>query len=122
MVKSNIDTFIDVEKIKTSLIELANEVKETNKIFKSIQTSLDLIYNDRDLIKDVYAQGESIKGLILALDKHNETLTKSVEQKVDETKHKVETTGNEVKDTVEFHSDNIADSIDQKDKKKGLFK
>lgn len=125
MAKTVVDNFILGEQIKSELEKLNQNFKELFKSLDSHQKSLDLIYNDRDLLKDIYSQGGSIKELILALDKHNETITKDVQQEVKEVKDKVENTSEAVKDTIEYHTDKIAEVVDAKKvivkEKKGLF-
>ena len=90
--------------IKSSLDALTLEIRESNKvnsrIYKSIENYLELIYNDRDLIKDAVSGIASIKSMIETLDKHNETLTKSVEQKVVDTQDIVIEKHEEVKDAI----------------------
>ena len=125
MVKTNVDNFVLGEQLKSELEKINSNFKELFKRLDSHQKSLDLIYNDRDLLKDIYTQGGSIRELILAFDKHNETVTKDVQQEVIEVRNKVEESKEQVKDTVEYHTDKIAEKIEDKKviqlKKKGIF-
>src|SRR3972149_5445099 len=97
---TEIDQFVETEGIKSELKKNNDLFNELKRQYNSIQNSLDLIYNDRDLIKELKADVEAQRALILALDKHNENLTQDLKQEVIETGSKVEQTAEEVKDTV----------------------
>ena len=108
---TEIDQFVQNEEIKLELKKLSEDFTEFGKKYDSIQASLDLIYNDRDLIKDIKADMEGLKGLILAFDKHNENLTQDLKKEVIDTGSKVEQSAEEVKDTVDYKTDQIKEHV-----------
>ena len=91
----------DIEEINIHLDRLDRDFKEITKQFSSIQTSLDLIYSDRDLLEDIQNEITKVRELVLSADKHNVDLTKDVkrvvETKTDEVKFTVEEKTNEVR-------------------------
>lgn len=93
-----------IEEVKQHLDRLDKDVKELAKQYKSIQVSLNAIYEDRDLLTDIANDIDKVRGLIIASDKHNETLTKevadTVEKKTEQVKAEVQVTSHEVKNTV----------------------
>ncbi len=113
-VSTPVDDFVKSEELKSALDRLDKNFIELFKKLKFIQDSVDLVYKDRDLLKDIYAQGEANKALILALDKHNETLSMDLKADVADTKDKVSETSEAVKDTVEHHVGDLADKVDAK--------
>lgn len=115
---TEVDQFVQNEKFLTELRSISGQYKELEKRFKSLQSSLDLIYNDRDLLKDITVNIEGLKALVLALDKHNENLTEDLKQSVVDTHIKVEEKAEEVKDTMDFNADQIREHVGEVTKMK----
>lgn len=110
---SEVSQFVEFEEIKTELGKLNNNFNEIKRQFDSIQKSLDLIYSDRDLIREAKEDIEGLRGLVLTFDKHNENLTQDLKKEVIETGSKVEQTAEEVKDTVDYKTDQIREHISE---------
>lgn len=123
MAKTQIDFFNQNEEIKSELLKLNNNFTELFKQLSSIATSIRLVYEDRDLLKDIYTQGEATQASIRVFDKHNEALTKDVKADVLETKQQVGQHSEGVKDVIQYEVGEIKEGLeDQKIiKKKGLF-
>jgi hypothetical protein len=123
MAKSQIDFFNQNEEIKSELLKLNNNFTELFKQLSSIVNSIRLVYEDRDLLKDIYTQGESTQAAIRVFDKHNETLTQDVKADVLETKDKVGQHSESVKDVIQYEVGEIKEGLEDKNiiKKKGLF-
>lgn len=124
--KTAIDIFIDSEVIKSELQKFNNNFSEVFKQLEQLKHDVELVYKDRDLQKDIFEAMGGLKNIMLEHDKHNETLTQDVKADVLETKQKVSSTSEAIKDTVEFHTDNLADTIENKrvitlKKNKGFF-
>ncbi len=116
------DPTLEYEAIKTELIRLNDNIIENNKIFKSIESYLNLIYKDRDLLSGHDEKLSGIRELILNFDRHNENLTKDVQKELAETKTRVEEKTEEVKDTVEHHVGELVDKKIIKVPNKSIFK
>lgn len=123
MAKSKIDLFNLVEETKSELQKLNNNFTEFFKQQEELKHDIELVYKDRDLIRDIYAQGEATQGLIRTLDKHNETLTQDVKSDILETKAKVGEHSEQVKDVVQYEVGEIKEGLENKRiiKKKSLF-
>ena len=109
--KTEIDQFILNEEVKGELIKLNDNFKELKKSLGSIQESINLVYNDRDLLKDIVDQIGGLKNIVLALDKHNENLTQDLKKEVIDTGSKVEQSAEEVKDTVDYKTDQLKEHV-----------
>lgn len=73
----------DLEQLNIRLDKIEKIFKEVSKQYTSIQSSLSMIYDDRDLLTDVGDQISDVRGLILSADKHTETLSKDIKQTVE---------------------------------------
>lgn len=95
---------LEMEEVKLHLDRLDKDVKEISKQFKSIQISLNAIYEDRDLLTDIANDIEKVRGLVISSDRTNQVLTKEVENKVEKTaeqvKAEVHVQTHEVKNTI----------------------
>ena len=109
---TEVEWFVAIEGLRTDIRRLNNNFAEVKKMFGSIQNSLDLIYNDRDILRDIKEDIEGARGLILAFDKHNENLTQDLKREVVDTGSKVEQSAEEVKDTVDYKTDEIKEHVE----------
>lgn len=108
---TEISQFMENEEIKTELKKNNEIFEEIKRQYDSIQKSLDLIYSDRNLIEGMKADIGSIRSLILTFDKHNENLTQDLKKEVIDTGSKVEQSAEEVKDTVDYKTDQIREHV-----------
>lgn len=84
-------TPLDVEEIKLHLDKMDKGFSELKKQFESIQTSLDYIYKDRDLLTDLANDILKVRQLVINSDKHNEVLTEKVVETVEKKTEAVQT-------------------------------
>lgn len=110
---TEISQFVDMEEIKTELKKNNEIFEEIKRQYNSIQKSLDLVYSDRSLIEEVKIGIEGIRSLILTFDKHNENLTQDLKKEVIDTGSKVEQSAEEVKDTVDYKTDQIREHVSE---------
>jgi hypothetical protein len=97
-------TDFEAQEVELRLQHMERGIKEIGKQFSSIQKSLDLIYNDRDLITDISEDIGKVRRLVVTSDQKHEKLTDQVINTVKKETHLV-------KAEVAVSSEEVADKV-----------
>ncbi len=109
---------INEEEVQIVLARLEDEIKKVIRRVDGLQKSVDLLYQDREILEDMQGSIKSLQEVLLYSRQHVDNAVKDVKAEVIEQGFKVEEKVQAVKTSVE---DNISGLVQNIEKKKNVF-
>lgn len=109
---------INEEEVQIVLARLEDEIKKVIRRVDGLQKSVDLLYQDREILEDMQGSIKSLQEVLLYSRQHVDNAVKDVKAEVIEQGFKVEEKVQAVKMSVE---ENISGLVQNIEKKKNVF-
>lgn len=109
---------INEEEVQIALVRLEDVIKKVIRRIDGLQKSVDLLYQDREILEDMQGSIKSLQEVLLYSRQHVDNAVKDVKAEVIEQGFKVEEKVQAVKTTVE---DNISGLVQNIEKKKNVI-
>lgn len=117
---------INEEEVQIALVRLEDVIKKVIRRIDGLQKSVDLLYQDREILEDMQGSIKSLQEVLLYSRQHVDNAVKDVKAEVIEQGFKVEEKVQAVKTTVEDNISGLVQNIEKKKNviliKEGLFK
>lgn len=113
------------DQILVGIAKFEDELKKVVRRVDQIQKSVDILYQDREILEDMQGSIQALKEVLLHNRQHMETAVKDVKAEVIEQGAKVEDKVNQMKDSVQDNLTGLVQNIEQKSVvivKEGFFK
>ncbi len=123
--KINMDNQSQTDQILVGIAKFEDELKKVVRRVDQIQKSVDILYQDREILEDMQGSIQALKEVLLHNRQHIDTVVKDVKAEVIEQGAKVEDKVNQMKDTVQDNMSGLVQNIEQKSVfvvKEGFFK
>lgn len=114
-----------VDQILAGLSKFEDELKKVVRRVDQIQKSVDILYQDREILEDMQGSIQALKEVLLHNRQHMDTVVKDVKAEVIEQGTKVEDKVQEMNDSVQDNLTGLVKNIEQKSTfliKEGFFK
>src|SRR5581483_11056928 len=100
-----------LERIENLISHLIDEEKKTKRAVDTVQKSIDLVYQDRQILEDVVGGIGSLRDILLKNREHQEIVRKDLKADVSGVTEKVEEVKKDVVDIVVDVSQNVKEVI-----------
>lgn len=123
--KITMDNQSQIDQILVGIAKFEDELKKVVRRVDQIQKSVDILYQDREILEDMQGSIQALKEVLLHNRQHIDTVVKDVKAEVIEQGAKVEDKVNQMKDTVQDNLTGLVQNIEQKSVvvvKEGFFK
>lgn len=113
------------DQILVGIAKFEDELKKVVRRVDQIQKSVDILYQDREILEDMQGSIQALKEVLLHNRQHMDTAVKDVKAEVIEQGAKVEDKVNQMKDSVQDNLTGLVQNIEQKSVvvvKEGFFK
>lgn len=123
--KITMDNQSQIDQILVGIAKFEDELKKVVRRVDQIQKSVDILYQDREILEDMQGSIQALKEVLLHNRQHIDTVVKDVKAEVIEQGAKVENKVNQMKDSVQNNLTGLVQNIEQKSVvvvKEGFFK
>lgn len=114
-----------IDQMIVGIAKFEDELKKGVRRVDQIQKSVDILYQDREILEDMQGSIQALKEVLLHNRQHIDNAVKDVKAEVIEQGAKVEDKVNQMKDTVHDNLTGLVQNIEQKSVvvvKEGFFK
>jgi L-lysine 2,3-aminomutase len=119
------DNQSQIDQILVGIAKFEDELKKVVRRVDQIQKSVDILYQDREILEDMQGSIQALKEVLLHNRQHIDNAVKDVKAEVIEQSAKVEDKVNQMKDSVQDNLTGLVQNIEQKSVvvvKEGFFK
>lgn len=119
------DNQSQTDQILVGIAKFEDELKKVVRRVDQIQKSVDILYQDREILEDMQGSIQALKEVLLHNRQHMDTAVKDVKAEVIEQGAKVEDKVNQMKNSVQDNLTGLVQNIEQKSVvfvKEGFFK
>jgi chromosome segregation ATPase len=110
-----LETAQNIEQLKVGLNSLTDQLQNLSRQVRTLQESVDLVFEDRQILEDIKARIVALEEKVLLSRQHQDTVTKSIKADILGVKSTVTEKVKEVQDSVGEHIGVVADEIAKKD-------
>ena len=102
------------EETQLGLSKLKDEVKGLSRRVDTLQKSVDLLSQDRNILEDLLGGIRSLEGILLANRTHQDLKSQDIKADIKDVQDSVEKTASEVQETVEINVGALATEVSSK--------